>query len=220
MHWCRRARVRPAACWAAGWATRRCRVPGRASVRVSAAAPGGAARFAILPYPAELEETIHWQGRTLTLRPIRPEDEETHRVFLERLDPEDIRMRVFYSRRSIKHTELARLTQIDDGREMAFIATAASPEGVDETLGVVRALRDPDNQDAEFGIVVRSDLKGSGLGEKMMRKLVAYLREQGTQRLVATVLAENQRMLQLARDMGFAVDEAQDGVPQIWLPLA
>jgi acetyltransferase len=190
-----------------------------ARVRVSAAALGGAEHFAISPYPAHLEETITWQGRTLMLRPIRPEDEDRHRAFLERLDPEDIRLRLFYSRRSIEHTELARMTQIDYAREMAFIATAASPQGPNETLAVVRALRDPDNHDAEFGIVVRSDLKGSGLGERLMRKMVDYLRSQGTRRLVATVLTENHRMLQLARDLGFVVQESSSGVRDISLAL-
>jgi acetyltransferase len=180
-----------------------------ARVRVDAAGPGGAARFAIRPYPWELVETLAWQGRTLTLRPIRPEDEVQHRAFLERLDPLDIRMRVFYSRRTIERSELARLTQIDYEREMAFVATVPGPQGIEETLGVVRATTDPDNVEAEFGIVVRSDLKGGGLGERLMKKLIQHLRLRGTQRLVATVLRENERMLELARELGFAPDPAR-----------
>ena len=180
-----------------------------ARVRVSDRTPGGAERFAIRPYPSELCETIEWQGRTLTLRPIRPEDEDQHRAFLDQLDPVDIRMRLFYSRRSLERSELARLTQIDYGREMAFIATALTPHGDEETLGVVRAVCDPDNRDAEFGIVVRSDLKGAGLGERLMRKLIAHLRSRGTQRLVAIVLNENRRMLKLAEDLGFEFDLVQ-----------
>lgn len=183
-----------------------------ARVRVSAAAPGGAAHFAIRPYPSELIETIDWQGRQLTLRPIRPEDEAQHLAFLGRLDPVDVRMRVFYSRRSIERSELARLTQVDYEREMAFIATAAVDDGGpggEETLGVVRAVCDPDNHDAEFGIVVRSDLKGGGLGARLMHKLIEYLRARGTRRLVATVLRENERMLELARELGFEFDAEQ-----------
>ena len=180
-----------------------------ARVRVSAKAPGGAAHFAIRPYPSELVETIEWQGRELTLRPIRPEDEAQHLAFLERLDPVDIRMRIFYSRRSIERSELARLTQIDYEREMAFIATAPLPEGGEETLGVVRAIADPDNRDAEYGIVVRSDLKGGGLGGRLMDKLIAHLRARGTKRLVATVLKENERMLELTRELGFELDDEQ-----------
>jgi acetyltransferase len=193
-----------------------------ARVRVSPAAPGGAAHFAIRPYPAQLVETIDWQDRTLTLRPIRPEDEAQHLAFLARLDPVDIRMRVFYSRRSIERSELARLTQIDYEREMAFVATVPVEGGGEETLGVVRAICDPDNRDAEFGIVVRSDLKGGGLGERLMRKMIDYLRGHGTQRLVATVLTENTRMLDLARELGFVFEEVQadDGTCAIHLPLA
>ena len=174
-----------------------------ARIRLSASRPGGAANFAIRPYPSELAETLPWQGRTLELRPIRPEDEAGHVEFLTHLDPEDIRMRVFYSRRTMERSELARLTQIDYTREMAFIAVAPGPDGAPQTLGVARALADPDNIAAEFGIIIRSELKGGGLGRMLMDKLIAYLRANGTRRLVATVLRENQRMLELARSLGF-----------------
>lgn len=199
-----------------------------ARVRVSAARPAGAAHFAIQPYPVELIETWDWHHHghteTLTLRPIRPEDEPQHRAFLEQLDPEDIRLRVFYSRRSIEHSELARLTQIDYAREMAFIATRCGADGAEETLGAVRVAIDPDNTEAEFGVIVRSDLKGGGLGRKLMRKMIGHLRARGTQRLVGTVLRENTGMLELARALGFEVRdgtaEADDHqLRQVVLPL-
>ncbi len=187
-----------------------------ARVRVRADAPGGAARFAIRPYPVELEERWDWQGQPVLVRPIRPDDEERHRRFLERLDPEDIRMRIFYSRRSIERSELARLTQIDYEREMAFIAV----DEAGETLAVARAVADPDNVDAEFGIVVRSDLKGGGLGARLMHKLAAYQHGRGTQALTAVVLDENSRMLQLAGEMGFSIGErAADGTRLLRLQL-
>ena len=192
-----------------------------ARIRVSARALGGARNFAIRPYPAHLCETIQWQGRTVTMRPIRPEDEAQHLAFLGRLDPEDIRMRVFYSRRSIERSELARLTQIDYEREMAIVAVAAGPDGLEETLGAVRAVADPDNLDAEFGVIVRSDLKRLGLGPILMHKLIRTLREQGTQRLVGTVLAQNHAMLALAQRLGFvqSPSEAADGTKQVHLTL-
>jgi acetyltransferase len=192
-----------------------------ARVRISAARPGGAARFAIRPYPYELIEAIDWQGRQLTLRPIRPEDEERHRAFIEKLDPVDIRMRIFYSRRTIERSELARLTQIDYEREMAFVATSPNEAGDEETLAVARAVCDPDNFAAEFGIIVRSDMKGGGLGPMMMDKLIRYQRGRGTKRLVATVLAENERMLDMARSLGFQFDTAggEAGTVSIYLPL-
>ena len=192
-----------------------------ARIRVSAQAPAGAQNFAIRPYPVHLVEAIQWQGRALTLRAIRPEDEAQHLVFLSRLDPEDIRMRVFSSRRSIERSELARLTQIDYERETAIVAVAAGPDGVEETLGTVRAVADPDNIDAEFGIVVRSDLKGTGLGSLLMNKLIRSLREQGTARIVGTVLAHNHAMLALAGRLGFVQGRSEpgDGTQEIHLTL-
>ena len=81
-------------------------------------------------------------GNGLTVRPIRPEDEAQHLEFLQHLDPEDVRLRVFYSRRSIERSELARLTQVDYERELAYIATrpCADAPGGEETLAVVRAV--------------------------------------------------------------------------------
>ena len=193
-----------------------------ARIRISTTRPAGADHFAIRPYPARLEETLNWQGAELCLRPIRPEDEASHREFLEHLDPEDIRMRVFYSRRTMERTELARLVQIDYAREMAFIAQRPGTEGQAQTLGVVRAVADPDNQEAEFGVIVRSELKGSGLGALLLRKMIDYLRSQGTQRLVATVLDYNERMLRLATDLGFEEvpgPATGDGTRQIMLRL-
>ena len=186
-----------------------------ARVRVSACAPGGAARFAVRPYPAELAQQLTWQGRPLTLRPIRPEDGAQHLAFFRRLEPSDIRLRMFYSLRELDPTQLARFTQIDYEREMAFVATAGDASGQEETLGVVRAICDPDNVEAEFAVTVRSDLKGRGLGRLLMQRLVDYLRSRGTQRVVATTMQENAGMLALARGIGFAVTPAADD-PGTW----
>jgi acetyltransferase len=182
-----------------------------ARIKLSAAQPAGAKNFAIRPYPAELEERLTWQGREVLLRPIRPEDEARHMEFLQHLDPEDIRMRVFYSRRTMERSELARLVQIDYAREMAFVGLAPGPDGALQTLGVARAMADPDNIEAEFGVIVRSELKGLGLGSLLMTKLITYLRGHGTQRLVATVLDHNDRMLKLAKEQGFQERPSEDG---------
>ena len=182
--------------------------PNAARLRVSRTVSAGAARFAITPYPAELAETLTWQGGVIELRPIRPEDGPQHRVFIERLAPEDIRLRFFSVRRELPRSELARLTQIDYAREMAFIAVQSQPDGPAQTLGVVRAVIDPDNVDAEFAIIVRSDMKGRGLGHMLMRKMIDFLIGRGTQRMVGDILRENHGMRDLARSNGFVVDPA------------
>ena len=174
-----------------------------ARLRVQREPIAGAARFAITPYPAELVRELSWQGRPLTLRPIRPEDETQHRVFAEQMSPEDLRLRFFSSRRELPRSELARLTQIDYAREMAFIAVRTGPDGRPETLGVARAVCDPDNIDAEFAVTVRSDLKGQGLGQLLMDCLLDYLRAHGTERVVGLVLRDNGAMANLAQALGF-----------------
>ena len=191
-----------------------------ARVRVSAARPAGAANFAIQPYPAALSETVRWGGQTLTVRPIRPEDEAAHREFVDSLSPEDMRMRYFHSRRRLERSELAQLVQIDYTREMAFIATAPGPDGQPQTLGVARAITDPDNQQAEFGIIVRPGLKGHGLGQLLMERLIAHLRAAGTQQLVATVLADNQRMRTLAQRLGLSTSPNPEDPATLRLTLA
>ena len=193
-----------------------------ARLRIAASNPAGTANFAILPYPAELAETATWRGEPLTLRPIRPEDEGQHRAFLEQLTPEDIRMRVFYTRRELPRSELARLTQIDYAREMAFIAERAAADGRPETIGTVRAVSDPDNIEAEFAIIIRSDLKRCGLGRLLLDKIVRYARGRGLARLSGVVLRENTGMLELAKHCGFAVDAGkpeENDVVHLVLPL-
>jgi len=185
-----------------------------ARVRVSGDKPAGAANFAIAPYPARLVERIDWQGQAIMLRPVRPEDEAQHQAFLESLDPEDVRMRLFYSRRMLARSELARMVQIDYTREMAFVATTRAADGHEQTLGVARALADPDNVEAEFGIILRPQLKGTGLGGVLMKKLIDYQRAAGTRRLVAFVLTENLRMRELGKTLGFS-DTAVAGDPEL-----
>lgn len=109
-------------------------------------------------------------------------------------------------RRELLRSEIARLTQIDYSREMAFIAVRARADGGEETLGVVRAVCDPDNVEAEFAIIVRSDLHGQGLGHLLRARMLEYLGERGTQRVVAYVLRENDAMRTLALDGGFVID--------------
>ena len=185
-----------------------------ARIRVSPTPVAGAANFAIRPYPARWVKTMQWENQRVTVRPIRPEDEGQHRRFLEQLAPEDVRMRVFYTRRELPHSELARLTQIDYDREMAFIAEVPGADGP-QTLGVARAVSDPDNTEAEFAVIVRSDLKARGLGTLLMATLEDYLRQRGTQRLFGQVLRENAAMLQLARSEGYTVEEARESDPDI-----
>ena len=190
-----------------------------ARVRLAASSLSAAARLAIRPYPSELEERIEHAGRSLVLRPIRPEDTARHRHFLAQVSPQDLYMRFFRGVHELPESDLARFTQIDYDREMAFIAVAAAGAEAGEILGVARACADPDNTAAEFAVLVRSDLKGQGLGTLLMRKLISYCRERGTGELWGSVLAQNVAMLRLARALGFRIRSSGQGTEEAALDL-
>ncbi len=184
-------------------------------IRVKAVVGKARNRLAIRPYPKELEETATLKdGRAVLLRPIRPEDEPAHHAFHARLDADDIRMRHFGLVKEIPHGQMARLTQIDYDREMAFVAVDGG-----ETLGVVRVVLDPNAERAEFAIIIRSDLKGLGLGRALFAKVVDYCGRRGVHKIVGQALRENTRMIELAADFGFAVTHAEGGIVEMvkWL---
>ncbi|CAA7617283.1 conserved hypothetical protein [Candidatus Terasakiella magnetica] len=177
-----------------------------------AVARAGHDRLAIRPYPKDQEEWFTMtDGRKTLLRPIRPEDEPNHHVFLSKLTPEDIRFRFFGLVHELPHSEMARLTQIDYDREMAFVGEITAENGAKETLGVVRTVTDPDNDKAEFAIVVRSDLKGSGLGKRLLVKMIEYCRSRGTNHIAGQVLKDNPRMLAFVQHLGFIPTRTIDG---------
>jgi acetyltransferase len=182
-------------------------------------------RLAIRPYPQQWEQWITWQDAPLLLRPIKPEDGAQHVAFFDALDPEDVRYRMFIRQRELQPSQLARLTQIDYDREIAFIATRrvnGAADGAWETLGVARAIADPDNVMAEFAIIVRSDLKAHGLGRMLMTRLIDYCRQRGTQSITGQALSHNLRVLNLVRSLGFEVSSADDepGTMQLRLDLS
>ncbi|MEI6985314.1 MAG: bifunctional acetate--CoA ligase family protein/GNAT family N-acetyltransferase [Rhodospirillaceae bacterium] len=203
-----------------------------ARMRVAPASTEAHRRLAIRPYPQDLEEIITLRnGNQVLFRPIRPEDEPAHHAFIAKLTPEDIRSRFFGFVRGLDHNQMARLTQIDYDREMAFIATVSNPPGTNQpgqdhdggepsTLGVVRTITDSDNMVAEFSMVVRSDLKGQGLGSRLLNKMISYCRSCGTREIEGQVLLDNRDMLRLMRKLGFSLRlDSEEDVMQVKLTL-
>jgi acetyltransferase len=179
----------------------------------------GLERLVIRPYPSELEETVEHRGRRLVLRPIRPEDFPQHHAFLARVAPEDLRTRFFCAVHELPDLDLAHLTQIDYEREMAFIAVGLDGAGLPETLAVARAHGDADNSEAEFAVLVRSDLKRQGLGSLLMRKLIRYCRARGTRQLTGDILGSNSGMLQFALGLGFRIAGRNQDIARVELDL-
>lgn len=176
-----------------------------ARIRVVEAVRPGPARLAIRPYPRELEQTLTVPDETsFFVRPIRPEDGPAVQTLFAKLVPEDIRFRFFTLMKLLPASLAARLTQIDYDREMALIATSTSASD-SEIFAVVHLISDPDNERAEFAVLVRSDMKGRGLGYGLMTRIIDYARHRGVGAIFGDVLRENQPMLKLCRELGFTV---------------
>jgi acetyltransferase len=174
--------------------------------RVSVADPATRARvpLAVRPYPVEWERVQQLDAiGDVLLRPIRPDDEPKYEAFFARITVDDLRMRFFTAAPDRSFRFFARMTQIDYAREMAFVA--ATPG---ELLGVARLVADPDYRNAEFAVIVRSDLKGKGLGSALMEHLIAYARAEGLEGMQGDVLLANTGMLNLCRQLGFALEVA------------
>ncbi|MEM8877074.1 MAG: GNAT family N-acetyltransferase [Pseudomonadota bacterium] len=167
-------------------------------------------RFSIRPYPAQWETRITLKdGRPLTVRPIRPEDERLYPAFLEAVERNDLRLRFFTPNPNLSHEFLARLTQIDYARSMAF---AALDERSGDLLGVVRLHIETNRTRGEYAVLVRSNLKGLGLGWQLMQQIIAYGRYDGLEEIYGEVLKENTTMLSMCRALGFAsLADAEDG---------
>jgi len=176
------------------------------------------ARLAIRPYPHQLEETVKLKnGESLLFRPILPEDEPLLRQFIARVTKEDLYYRYFSEINEFTHDDLANMTQIDYDREMAIVAVRPQQQ---EIVGVTRAISDADNADAEFSVLVRSDLKGQGLGRELLEKMIDYARQHGLQQLNGITMPGNRGMIALARKLGFSVNiQLEDGIVTLSLAL-
>lgn len=177
-------------------------------------------RLAIRPYPHQFEEWVEMKsGERCLFRPILPEDEPQLQRFIAQVTKEDLYYRYFSEINEFTHGDLANMTQIDYDREMAFVAVRTSGSE-EEILGITRAISDPDNLDTEFAVLVRSDLKGTGLGRRLLEKLIAYMYEHGITHLNGITMPGNQGMSALARKLGFHIDiQLEEGIVGLTLSL-
>lgn len=174
---------------------------------------------AIRPYPSQWQRhLVLGDGWRILVRPIKPDDEPLIHDLLVHVSKEDLRLRFFDSIREFSHQFLARLTQIDYAREMAFVAI---DEASDETLGVVRLYSGSSHESGEYAILLRSDLKGRGLGWALMQLIIEYARSEGLKRIAGQILQENSVMLKMCRELGFEIktDPEDRGLYDVTLTL-
>ena len=165
-------------------------------------------RPAIRPYPTQY--VAPWTGKdglTVTIRPIRPEDEPLVVRFHEKLSEDTVYLRFFQTlklSRRIAHDRLIRTCHIDYDREMALVADYKDPQtGEREIIAMGRLSRLYDRDEAEFSLEVRDGFQRRGLGTELLRRLVAIGRDERLHRLSAVILPQNQGMLRICSKLGF-----------------
>ena len=178
-----------------------------------------------VPMSAFRPDDPQWQrhlvlgdGWRIFIRPLRLDDDLLVRDLLAHVSKEDLRLRFFDSIKEFSPQFIARLTHLDYARAMAFVAI---DEVSHETLGVVRLHTDPTREAGEYAVLLRSDLKGRGLGWALMQLIIEYAKFAGLSRIYGEILEENSVMLKMCRELGFTVaTDAEDrGVCNVTLVL-
>ncbi|MEL6612072.1 MAG: bifunctional acetate--CoA ligase family protein/GNAT family N-acetyltransferase, partial [Bacteroidota bacterium] len=165
---------------------------------------------AIRPYPRHYVETYTLKnGSAVTIRPIRPEDEPEVVAFHQDLDEQSVYLRyagtVKLSER-IAHDRLARKCFIDYDREMALVAER-DVDGRErpEIVGIGRLTRIPRTTEREYGMLVKDEFQGQGLGTELLRRLVQVGRDEGAERITADILRTNRGMQRASEKVGFTI---------------
>jgi len=172
------------------------------------------AHMAIYPYPTHL--VSHWQltdGTDMIIRPIRPEDAVLTQEFVHNLSEESRYARFMNSVQELSQSMLIHFTQIDYSREMALLAVAEEQDKEVE-LGVARYAINPDGESCEFSLVVADNMRGKGLGNKLMVALMDAARSNGLKSMEGEVLKDNASMLKLMKRLGFNIETSpeDDGI--------
>ncbi len=158
-------------------------------------------------------------GAPVLLRPLTVADGALYPDFLAEVTADDLRLRFFAAMREVAPEMIDKLIHYDPAHAMAFIAIE---EQTGRMLGVVRLHDDPSGDSAEFAILVRSRLKGHGLGWLMMKHMIACAKDKGLKTVHGQVLTENATMLLMCSELGFhsADDPTERSMKVVTLPLA
>jgi acetyltransferase len=150
-------------------------------------------------YPAHLErEQRLADGRTVTIRPIRADDEPGEHRFFDHLSGETKRLRFMKYASSVNEALIHFFTHIDYESHMAFVC-----EYQGRLVGEARYVANPGGRSCEFGVVIADDWHGSGIAAVLMDALIAAAQARGFETIEGLVLRRNAVMLAFGRDLGF-----------------
>jgi len=157
-------------------------------------------------------------GTPVLIRRLVAEDAALYPDFLSDVTAEDLRLRFFGSMREVSHALLDKLIHYDPAHAMAFIAV---DEQSRKMLGVVRLHDEVSGENAEFAILMRSHLKGHGIGWLLMKRMIEFSKNKDLKTVQGQVLSENTTMLTMCAELGFHIaDDSDDpGVKTVTLPV-
>ncbi|KPQ44376.1 MAG: acetate-CoA ligase subunit beta [Candidatus Methanoperedens nitroreducens] len=174
----------------------------------------------ISPYPEKYRSL--WKlrdGRTVILRPIKPEDEPLWIEMFRNFSQESIHFRLFQTVIGpVAHEYSARYCNIDYDRELAIVAEIED-EGKRKMLGVVRLNIDPAENAGELSFIVADPWQGQGLGSKMVDYMIEICRDKQLEKISAVMLSDNYRAIKLFQEMGFTIESLDDGTQRAVLDL-
>jgi acetyltransferase len=174
----------------------------------------------ISPYPEKYKSL--WKlrdGRTVILRPIKPEDEPLWLEMFHNFSEESIHFRLFQTIiEPVAHEFSARYCNIDYDRELAIVAEMEE-NGKRKMLGVVRLNIEPSENTGEISFIVADPWQGQGLGSKMVDYVIEICREKKLEKINAVMLPDNFRAIKLFREMGFSIESMDDGTQKAFLNL-
>lgn len=152
-------------------------------------------------------------GTEVTIRAIRPDDQEAIRAIFENLDEESTYRRFFGSKKELTDAELAYFTDVDFSQIVALVATVPTTGGGESLIagGRFAAEGPAPAQSAELAFTTEKDYRGRGLANLLLRHLTVIARELGLPRFEGEVLVENQPMLAVLRSSGLPMEQKQDG---------
>lgn len=173
----------------------------------------GREHLVIEPYPRKyIEEWKLDDGRSVTLRPIRPEDEPLEFELFDTFSKKTWRYRFFGPMKEVTHEDMVRYTNIDYRREMAIIGVLEE-KGERKMIGVGRLIINPGGDTGEFAVVVGDPWQGLGLGEKLTDSVIGVAEDKGLDEIWATIMKKNVRMINLCKKLGFKIkEEGEDTV--------
>ncbi|WP_455364961.1 acetate--CoA ligase alpha subunit [[Eubacterium] cellulosolvens] len=164
----------------------------------------------ISPYPKKYETL--WKlkdGRTVLLRPIRPEDEPLWLEMFQNFSEKSIQYRFFEIIKDTPHEVRVRYCNIDYDREIAIVAELSEKEKR-KILGVVRLIIEPNQKTGEIAFIVADPWQGLGLGSKMVDYMIEICKEKNISTIYGVMLPNNRRAITLMKKMGFNIEHLDE----------